>query len=499
MNKRTFLFLILSSGCTMINAQFSSGTEISKKFNGPLKVSATNSHFFTDNSGKAILLTGSHTWANFQDHYSDADPSIFNWKEYLDMMQQNNHNFMRFWMYEQPQGQAWTTEKVYVDPMPYKRTGKSLAFDGKPKFDLDKWNQEYFDRMRSRIIEAGSRGIYVSVMLFQGWSNKNLGMKDADPFLSHPYNKTNNSNGIDALSSNGDEAGKPTLHSLGNKAVLQRQEAYVKKVIEAVNDLDNVLYEVINEGGNTDWLYHIVNYVHHLEKGMAKQHPVGLGSRYAPVMHNKELWDSPADWISPASMPTGWSLPGSRFVEDYGENPTADNHGKVVILDTDHIWGHGGNYKWAWKSFCRGLNPIFMDPWQHLAGKLDPEKASWIFVTGGISKDQRDYPDWAPLRSNMGYILLYAEKMDLATMFPHSELSSTTYCLANPAKEYLVFFPDGGKHTLDISAVEGELEVEWFIPSQNRTMKGVSTVKGGYYSVFEPPYTGEAVLYLKKK
>ena len=94
----------------ILTAQIGTAQETYKKFNGPLKVSATNSHFFTDASGKAILLTGSHTWANFQDHYSDADPAIFNWKEYLDMMQKNHHNFMRFWMYEQPQGQAWTTD-----------------------------------------------------------------------------------------------------------------------------------------------------------------------------------------------------------------------------------------------------------------------------------------------------------------------------------------------------------------------------------------------------
>ena len=33
---------------------------------GPLRVHPTNHRYFTDGSGKAILLTGSHTWANFQ-------------------------------------------------------------------------------------------------------------------------------------------------------------------------------------------------------------------------------------------------------------------------------------------------------------------------------------------------------------------------------------------------------------------------------------------------
>ena len=33
------------------------------------------------------------------------------------------------------------------------------------------------------------------------------------------------------------------------KKLLAFQKAYVKKVIETLNDLDNVLYEIINEGG----------------------------------------------------------------------------------------------------------------------------------------------------------------------------------------------------------------------------------------------------------
>ena len=40
---------------------------------GPLRVDPSNSRYFTDGRGRAILLTGSHTWANLQD-YGDSDP-----------------------------------------------------------------------------------------------------------------------------------------------------------------------------------------------------------------------------------------------------------------------------------------------------------------------------------------------------------------------------------------------------------------------------------------
>jgi hypothetical protein len=37
--------------------------------------------------------------------------------------------------------------------------------DEKPKFDLTRFNPEYFDRLRARIKAAGDRGIYVCLDL----------------------------------------------------------------------------------------------------------------------------------------------------------------------------------------------------------------------------------------------------------------------------------------------------------------------------------------------
>lgn len=473
---------------------------INKRLNGPLKISAKNTNYFTDNSGRAIFLTGSHTWANFQEHYDEKVTTAFDWKGYLDMMQVNNHNFIRLWMFEHPLGQAWTQSKATVEPMMYQRTGKDTAYDGKPKFDVTKFNQPYFDRLRKRVIDAGNRGIYVAVMLFNGWSQNKLGDPKADPFLSHPFNKTNNINGIAVPNTTSDTDGEKSLHSLENKAALALQEEYIKKVIETVNDLDNVLYEIINEGGTTSWQYHMVNLIHDLEKRKPRQHMVGLGNRMYPLQSNSELWNSPADYISPTWQPIGWSAPGSTYVEDYANDPPRNNKNKVCIIDTDHMWGHGGNYIWAWKSFCRGLNPIFMDPWQPLSGYITPKNADWLFITGGIPKNVRDYPDFEPLRKNMGYIKKYADKMDLKNMLPHDELSTARYCLANPGKEYLFYLPTGGKATIDLSHDSTALyEAEWFIPILNQTLNGSELIKGGYYTVVESPFVGDAVLYLKRK
>ena len=37
------------------------------------------------------------------------------------------------------------------------------------KFDLNKMNPEYFQRLERRVKNAADNGLYVSIMLFEGW------------------------------------------------------------------------------------------------------------------------------------------------------------------------------------------------------------------------------------------------------------------------------------------------------------------------------------------
>ena len=67
-----------------------------------------------------------------------------------------------------------------------------VANDGEPKFDLARFNQEYFDRLRSRVRAAGQRGIYASLMLFEGWE-----IQFTDAWRNHPFHGPNNVNGVE--------------------------------------------------------------------------------------------------------------------------------------------------------------------------------------------------------------------------------------------------------------------------------------------------------------
>ncbi|AWV97497.1 apiosidase-like domain-containing protein [Arcticibacterium luteifluviistationis] len=486
--KRIIPVLLLFFATFQINAQ---------QMEGPLRVHPENGRYFTNNSGKAILLTGSHTWANFQESRT-PDEALFDYEAYLKMLKEHNHNFIRQWTWEHAKNASWTKDEVVFSPLPYQTVNKN----GKEFYDVSQWNEAYFKRLRTRIKEAGDMGIYVSVMLFQGWSQNRLETPGSDPWEYHPLNPVNNINGIGkSVKNNGfDEEKMGTLHAVNNGDVLKHQEAYVKKVIETVNDLDNVLYEIINEGGTKKWQYHMINLVKEIEKSMPKQHPVGMTPSVvvSPPMFNDDLWESPADWISPTPEPISWMYKGTNFIQDYKNDPPANTGKKVVILDTDHLGGHWGTYMWAWKSFVRGHNPIFMDSWVPLAGHYDRQKSPEIYYIGGVTKNDADHPDYEPLRKNMGHILALANRIDLANMTPQDQLSSTRFCLAKPGEEYVMYLPEG-TGTLDLRNANVEFDVEWFFPVLNRTIKGTETLQGGSYRAIVAPFTGASVLYLKKK
>ncbi len=435
---------------------------------GPLRVHPRNPRYFTDDSGKAIYLTGSHIWNNLQDT-GDADPPApLDYPAHLDWLARFNHNFTRGWAWEQPMGDPGNPKDFYITPIPFARTGPGLARDGKPKFDLTRYNDEYFERLRGRVQLAGRRGLYMGVMLFNGWSIEVKKKKAGNPWPYHPLNKANNINGIDG-DPDGNNEGFET-HALDVPAVTRVQEAYVRKVIDTLGDLDNVIWEITNESweGSVQWQYHMINTIKAHEKTRPRQHLVWMTGYMVP---NQSLFDSPAECISPCR----------KDGTNYRGNPPPTTGQKIVLLDTDHIWGIGGDYKWVWKSFTRGYHPIFMDPIFGLETRPD--------VDGHA-------PKWDAIRRAMGHTRIYAEKMDLAAMTPQPAVCSTTFCLATPGVEYLAYQPGSGAFTLELPP--GDYAYEWFNVTEGKTA-GTGTLKvAESRHEFTPPFSGDAVLWLRR-
>ena len=464
---------------------------------GPLIVPASNPRYFTvasDPDQKAIYLTGSHIWNNFHDGMGPGAECAklseqFNYEAYLKFLKERGHNFIRLWRWEQFKSQAAGGNfHLCMTPQPWLRTGPGGAKDGKPKFNLEVFNQSYFDRLRERVVEAGKQGIYVAVMFFDGWA---LHLSPVtDNVEGHPFHALNNVNGIE-IKSIVDYQVLPL-----DSRVQALQEAYIRKVIDTVHDLPNVLYEVANEssgggkvdlnfaqmmgfsdvpewGDSTEWQYWVIDVVkkYEEEKGYTK-HPIGMTMQF-PVADqtrvNDPLFNSPADWISPGyddeifangGHPMAPGSPPSRW---FADPPVSDGR-KVIITDTDHYAPGQGDALWAWKSFLRGHHPILMD-FGIIEGVNPPHPSE-------ASQGVPPYAAFEATRYAMGDTLRYAQKMNLITMEPHENLSSTGYVLAKPGVEYLVLQPNEASDSFTVLLHPGNYTVEWFSVNSREKQDG---------------------------
>jgi hypothetical protein len=438
---------------------------------GPLRVSKTNPRYFVDGAGRTVYLAGFHTWDDLMDSGKSDPPPRFDYNRFLNELETRGLNLTRLWLWEQANLTTDVEGNYPFEPTIYVRTGPGNGNDGKPRFDLTKFNEAFFDRLRERVIAARERGIYTIVMLFQGWSLDVKG-RGFNPWPGHPYNGQNNINGING-DADGDGQGGET-HTLGNPEITRLQEEYVRRVIDAVGDQPNVLYEISNESnpGSYPWQEHMTDVIRQYEATKPMQHPVGITAEYFNF-ENEQLFGTNADWIAPS-----W---GGQI-----DDPPAGDGRKVIVADTDHLCGVCGDGAFPWKAMTRGLNPFFMDPWEGKAVGL-----------GGLDQPA-DLPEWDQMRRALGATRVVARKLDFAHMTPQGDLASTGFCLADASRNgaYLVYLDEGGSTEVDLSATPGTLTVEWIRPATGAVAER-TTVQGGATRKLSAPFGGDAVLLIR--
>lgn len=460
----------------------------SKPIGVPLKALSTNPHYFTDGSGKAIYLTGSHTWNTFQDWGTNDSIQPLDFSTFVKMLTAHQHNFTLLWTVELPKfhGMATTTGSppdFSVTPQPWQRTGPGNASDGKLKFDLTKFNQAYFDRLRDRVRQLNAAGIYAGVYFFTG-EFVNVYRSPSD---GYPFTGSNNVNGID------DGGGIASVTMTAPNAITALQDAYVKKMIDILNDLPNVLWIVSEEAPAKSvwWNHHLIALARSYEAGKPFQHPIGYAVRQD--QNDASIMNSDADWIAPFARISPAASCGSG-------HPRC----KVNINDSDHsyfgMWNDSPqvNRNYFWINFTQGSQTLFMDPYIIYYPRENRNLPQAPVINGiGSGPDAR----WENVRNTMGYIRGYAERMNLAAMTPEGKLSSTGHALANTSAanpEFLVYAPSGGELNVNLSSHRGQFAVEWMNPATGAKTTGAD-VSGGATKTFTPPFNGDAVLYLKQK
>ena len=200
----------------------------------PIRLHPENPHYFLFH-GRATALIGSG------EHYGAVFNADFDYHRYLATLEAEGMNYTRLFggSYVEVPGKSFGIQRNDLAPAagkfvaPWARSSEPGYAGGGNKFDLEKWNPEYFRRLHDFLSEADRRGIVVEVTLFSSQYG------EAQWALS-PFKRENNVNGTDAID-------WKKLNTLENGNILAYQENYVRKLVREANAHPNVIFEIANE------------------------------------------------------------------------------------------------------------------------------------------------------------------------------------------------------------------------------------------------------------
>ena len=211
-------------------------------FAQPIALHQQNPHYFIYKNKPVILITSA-------EHYGAVINTAIDYKTYLDVLHKNGFNLTRIFSgaycegtyYDFEPGKEFKWEEnqntLSVRPgkliTPWARSDSAGYINGGNKFDLDKWDDNYFTRLKDFCRQAAAKNIIVEVVFFSAnygpvtWKNS-------------PLNAINNINDPEKIAYN-------QFHLLTNKKLIDYQLAMVKKMVEELNEFDNIYFELCNE------------------------------------------------------------------------------------------------------------------------------------------------------------------------------------------------------------------------------------------------------------
>ena len=148
----------------------------------------------------------------------------------LSFLEDYDHNFIRLWTMEQANWVPWRPYDFRIEPTPFLRSGPGVALDGGEKFDVSRFNDAYFQRLRERVQGGRPAGDVRQRDAVQRLERRKKGSTLGGPWQGHPLHRDNNVNGLD-----GDPRRTGTgtgVHVLSDPRIREAQEAYVTKVVD---------------------------------------------------------------------------------------------------------------------------------------------------------------------------------------------------------------------------------------------------------------------------
>lgn len=342
------------------------------------------------------------------------------------------------------------------------------------KYDLDRWNDEFWRRFESLLTLAEQRDIIVQIEVWATFDYYR------DNWAVNPFNPKNNVNYTVEESGLPVKVNSHPTRTENNffwsvpaernqTVVLKYQERFVDKMLSYSLEHGNVLYCMDNETSVTpEWGWYWSKYI----KAKAKKAGV--------LVHTTEMWDN-------------WNLAHPQH------NPTFDHpeiYSFVDISQNNHQkrqahWDNAQKQRQRIADKRRPLNnvKIYGADTGRFGNSRDGMERFWRNIFGGLASARFHRPDsglglGAEAQANIRSMRMLTDAMNVFQCRPHNDLlgdreSNEAYCLANRGTEYAVYFPDGGKVTLDLGPGEKSVTVRWLDVMESKWVEPKRTkVKG---------------------
>ena len=234
----------------------------------PLALHPDNAHYFLFRGKPTIIITSA-------EHYGAVLNLDFDYVKYLDELAAHGLNNTRTWAgayceddkVVQHRAQTRWRRATGRFICPWARSDTPGYANGGNKFDLTKWDEAYFKRLKDFLDQASKRGVIVEMNLFCPFYEESM-------WKISPQNAANNVNDVGKCS-------RKDVYTLDkNDGLLAVHEEMTRKIVTELNEFDNLYYEICNEpyfGGVTmEWQHRIVDTIVAAEKDLPNKHLISL-------------------------------------------------------------------------------------------------------------------------------------------------------------------------------------------------------------------------------
>jgi hypothetical protein len=228
----------------------------------PLSLHPENPRYFLWKGKPTVLVTSG-------EHYGAVLNLDFDYKTYLKALAADGLNHTRTWAgtYREIPGSFGITDNTLA-PLPgrylcpWARSDQPGYAHGGNKFDLARWDEEYFKRLKDFMAESQKAGVVVELNLW--CPNYDEGLWKASPL-----HVSNNVNGVG-------KCGREEVYTLKHKDLLDVQVATTRKLVQELKDFDNLYYEIANEpyfaGVTLEWQGRIADVIVEAERDFPRKH-----------------------------------------------------------------------------------------------------------------------------------------------------------------------------------------------------------------------------------